>query len=179
MLKLYTAVALGLGLVSLSLAPASAAVVTLPNSANGVTLTATVADQATITVPSAIAFTVNDVTSATDATALQTVSITNVVLHDGKKVQVSLLADAANFTAPTGGSVTWAATDVSWDAPVWTGGTGTATNLTTGGSIVATSTANATTLSTTLLKFTLAAKPTVDRAGDHTLTAKWKVESVN
>jgi hypothetical protein len=88
---------------------------------------------------------------------------------------------ATAFTPPTAGDTTWSPTDVSWNAATWTTGTGAAGTLNNDAATytqVATSGANAATLSSNTLTFTLAAKPTVTRAGAHTLTVTWKVESI-
>lgn len=172
------AVVLGL-LVSAGLA--SAAVVTLPDETQSTTFTATVSEQANVSVPATVTFTVTDVSSSTVASDA-TVSATTIVLTDGNALKISLKGDAADFTPPTGGTNTWAVGDVSWDTgATWTGitgGAGTAGTLATAYGTVATSDANVTALSTTSLTFTLAADATVDRAGDHTLAATWKFESL-
>lgn len=173
------AIGIALGLLA-GRAPAWSAPVTLPDTSQTSSATAMVIDQASITVPTSIQFTIIDVTAATDATQLQSVSVTNIVIHDGKSVRVSLAPNAALFTKPAGATVTWSASDVSWDAPTWINGTGTAGSLSpTPGAYttVATSAANPTgDLSTSSLKFTLAPKA-VDRAGDYSLVATWKVEA--
>ena len=158
---------------------ASAAVVNLPNTSNTVTFTASVNEQCdVVALPSAVSFTVTDHTAATDS-ASQTVTINNLLLQNGKALKVSLQANAANFTAATGGSVTWAASDVSWNAATWANGTGAAGTLSnTIYTQLVTSAANAASLSTSELTFTLAGKDSVDRAGNHTLVATWKLESV-
>ena len=168
-----------LGVLGLLCGAASAAVVTLPNTSNTVTFTATVSEQCNVVaLPTAVAFTVGDVTISTDSAA-QTVTFNSIVLQNGNGLKVSLQANAANFTPPTGGSTTWAASDVSWNAATWTNGTGASGTLSNSAyNALATSTANAATLSTTGLTFTLAAKSSVDRAGDHNLVATWKLESV-
>jgi len=154
-----------------------AAVVNLPNETQSTTFTATVSEQANVSVPASVAFNVTNVSADTNS-ADQSVSATTVVLSDGKALRVEIQADAANFTAPFGGTVTWAAGDISWDAATWTNGTGSANALSTSYTTVATSNANAASLSASDLTFTLADKNTVDRAGDHTLAATWKFSSV-
>lgn len=159
--------------------PASADVVTLPDTSKTTTFTATVSEQAEVSASSAIAFAVEDVTSSTTNTSNASVSATSIVIDNGNTVKVEIQADASSFSAPTGGSVTWSAANISWDAPTWTGGTGASGELSAAGyTAVATSNANASELSTTALAFTLAAKATVDRAGAHTLAATWKFSSV-
>jgi hypothetical protein len=170
------AVLSALGLLS---GAASAAIVVLPNQSSTVTFTANVSEQCDVnTLPSAVSFNVVDHTAATNSSS-ETVTINNILLQNGKGLKISLEANAANFTPPTGGTVTWAASDVSWNAATWTNGTGAAGTLSnTAFNSLVTSAANAATLSTTGLIFTLAGKDTVDRAGNHTLVATWKLESL-
>ncbi|MDI6827733.1 MAG: hypothetical protein QME62_04525 [Armatimonadota bacterium] len=157
-----------------------ATVVTLPDTSQTTTFTATVSEQANVSVPASVTFTVNNVSENTSSTN-QTVSATSIVLSDGKKLRIEIAPNAANFTPPSGGSVTWASSDISWNAPTWTGGTGNAAsmsaNVGTYTKVADMATANAGEVSTSALVFTLAAKATVDRAGNHTLEATWKFSS--
>jgi hypothetical protein len=157
---------------------ASAVVVTLPDETQSTTFTATVSEQADVTVPASVAFTVGDVSSSTDSAA-QTVSATTVVLTNGQALRVELQGDAADFTPPAGGTVTWAAGDISWNAATWSNGTGASGTLSSAAyTKLADTDANAASTTTNNLVFTLAAKATVDRAGDHTLAATWKFSSI-
>lgn len=155
------------------------AVVTLPDESQSTTFTANVSEQANVTVPANVTWTVNDVSSST-ASAAQSVSATTVVLNDGKKLRIEIAPDATDFTAPAGGSVTWASSDVSW-VGTWTNGTANdATMSASAGTyvkVVDMTAANTGSLSSADLVFTLAAKATVDRAGAHTLSATWKFSS--
>ena len=159
---------------------AGATVVTLEDTSQTTTFTATVAEQADVTVPATVTFTVNDVTSSTNGTGF--VSATSIVLDDGHFLKISLKGNAAAFTPP-GGVTTWDASDVSWAAGTWTNGTGNAASLSDTANtyvLVATSNANAASTSSTIT-FTLAAKAAASPAiwaGDHTLTATWKFESL-
>jgi hypothetical protein len=150
---------------------------TLPSTLNSTTLTATVSEQATISVPANVTFTVTNV-AVTTAAASGTISCTNIVLNNTKALRMSLQANAAAFTPPAGGSVTWSASDVTWDVGSWGAGpTGSAGTLSSAafGTVVQTA-ANAASV-TGSCTFTLAAKA-VDRAGNHTLAMTWKVESL-
>jgi len=146
---------------------AGATVVTLPNVAQGSTFTATVSEQANVSVSAAIAFAVDDVTSATVNTADASVSATVIVLTNGNALKIELTGDAETFTPPAAGGTTWDVEDVSWDAATWTNGTGNAASLSaTGGTYteVAHSSANAASCASTDLTFTLAAKAAADPA---------------
>jgi hypothetical protein len=166
-------------LLGLAAGVASATVHTLPNSSETTTLTANVSEQCDITVPAGVTFNVTDIASSTPASAA-TVTITNIVLATAtKQLKVSIQASAASFTPSVGGAVTWDAANVSWNAATWANGTGVVGTLSSGGyNEVATAAADAATTSTANLVFTLAAKPTVKRSGNHTLVVTWQVESI-
>jgi len=153
--------------------------VTLPDTSQTTTFTATVSEQARVTVPATVTFAITDV-SAGKAASAASVTIDNIVLATAtQQLKLSIQASAANFTPPVVGATTWSAGDITWNAATWTNATGSSGTLSSGAyTTVTTCAANAATCSTTGLIFTIAAKPTVNRAGSHTLTATWKVESI-
>jgi len=153
--------------------------VTLPDTSQTTTFTANVSEQARVIVPATITFNVTDITVSKAASAA-TITIDNIVLATAtKQLKLSIQASAASFTPPVVGATTWSATDVTWNAATWTNATGSSGTLSSSAyNAVATCTANAATCSTTGLVFTLGAKTTVNRAGNHTLNATWKVESI-
>jgi hypothetical protein len=152
--------------------------ITLPDVSLTTTLTATVSEQCSITLPSSIVFNVTDVSSATHANGA--ISVANIVTSTAlKQLRLSVQANAANFTPPVAMATTWSAGDVTWAAGSWTNATGSSGTLSNSSySTVTTGTANVTSLSIAALTFTLAAKTTVQRSGNHTLTVTWKVESI-
>lgn len=158
-----------------------AAVVTLTDETGATTFTANVAEQADVTVPAAVAFTVDSISAGTPSSA-QTVSATAIVLDDGHKLRISIAPDATDFTPPLNGTITWASSAISW-VGTWTGGTANDSTMSATAAtyvkLVDMTTANAATVSSADLVFTLAAKAGVDRAGAHTLAATWKFESVS
>jgi len=153
--------------------------VALPDTSQTTVLTATVSDQARVTVPAGVTFTVNDVSSAT-ASGPASITISNIVLATAsKQLRVSLQADTPAFAPPVVGAATWSAGAVSWNAASWTNATGVTGTLSNSSyNAVATCTADTQTCSTTALTFTLAADAAVKRAGSHTLTVRWKFESI-
>ena len=153
-------------------------VVSMPNTDQSTTFTASVAEQVTITVPTAVSFTVNNIGIDTVATNAS-VSATNIVMSAaGRALKISLKADAAGFTSPVAGE-TYDAADVIWNASTWTSGVGASGTLSSAAyPEIATCTADATGCSTADLAFTLKAHAGVAYAGDHTLDATWKIESV-
>jgi len=153
--------------------------VTLPDTSQTTTLTATVGDQARVTVPTGVSFTVSDITSSTVASPA-TVTVSNIVLATAsKQLRMSLQAEAAAFTPPVGGAASWAASDVTWAAASWTNASGAAGTLSNSAyNAVATCTADVSSCSTSGLTFTLAANTSVKRSGNHTLVVRWKLESI-
>jgi hypothetical protein len=153
--------------------------VTLTDTSQTTTLTANVSEQARVTVPAGVTFNVTNVTAATAATAAS-VTVDSIVLSTAtKQLQVSLQGNAASFTPPVALATTWSAGDVTWNAATWTNATGASGTLSNSAyATVATCAADATDCSTTGLVFTLGAKATVNRAGNHTLVVTWKFESI-
>jgi hypothetical protein len=153
--------------------------VSLPDTSQTTTLTASVSEQARVTVPAGISFDVSDVTSATAASAAS-VTVSNIALATAtKQLKISIQAGAASFTPPVVGSTTWSASDVTWNAATWTNATGASGTLSSSSfNEVATCDADAASCGTNGLTFTLGAKGTVKRSGNHTLTVTWKLESI-
>ena len=170
------ATALLIGMVSA--ASGQATTVQVPDQSRTSVLTATVGEQCRITVPASISFAVLNVNAAT-ASSPVTVSIDNIVLANAtRRLRVLVRAVGINFTPPFVGDSTWASADVSWNAPAWQNGAGFAGVL---NSVVfvrmAETLANVPNTNTGSLIFTLAARPTVRRAGNHTLNMTWRVEA--
>jgi hypothetical protein len=166
--------------LSMLLAVAGAAgAVTLPDTSSTTTLTANVSEQAQVTVPAGVTFNVTNVSSSTAASAAS-VSVSSIVLATAtKQLKVSLQAGAASFTPPVVGATTWSAADVTWNAATWTNATGASGTLSNSSyNEIATCDADAASCSTTGLVFTLGAKSTVKRSGNHTLSVTWKFESI-
>jgi hypothetical protein len=175
-----THILLTLGVLAASAGLAQAqTTVTLPDTSQTTTLTATVSEQARVLVPIGVTFNVTNVSNNT-AAAGASVTIDRIVLATAtKQFKVSLEANAAAFTPPASGATTWAPGDVSWNAATWTNATGASGTLSNAAfTAVATCTAGVATCSTTALVFTLAAKTTVQVSGNHTLTVTWKFESI-
>ena len=172
-------VPIALGVLVLAAGAEAQTSVTLPDTSQTTTLTANVSEQAKVTVPSGVTFSVNDVTASTAASAAS-VTVQNIVLATAtKQFKVSLQANAAAFTPPVGGATTWSASDVSWNAATWTTATGASGTLSNSAyNAVATCDADTAACSTTGLVLTLAAKSTVKRSGNHTLVVTWKFESI-
>ena len=150
----------------------------LPDTSQTSTITATVAEQARVTVPTGITFTVADTATATTSPSVA-VSLANIVMATAsKQLRVSLQADASDFTPPASGAATWAASQVSWNAASWTSASGSSGTLSASSyNAVATCTADSGSCSTSGLVFTLAPNTNVRRAGSHSLVVRWRVEA--
>jgi hypothetical protein len=143
-------------------------------------LSAGAQETVTISVPLAVSFPVTDVSRSTSgAPNVTTVSFSNANLSPGKALRVSVQADAAAFTPPSGSSMP--ASNVSWNNLGASGGLG--WNGTLGSSSFAlVFQSNPLTAPGTSghvdLSWTLAAPGSGIRAGNHQLTIRWKVESI-
>ncbi len=134
----------------------------------------------TISVPMAVSFPVIDVSRSTSgAPNVTTVSFSNANLSFGKALRVSVQADAAAFTPPSGSSMP--ASNVSWNSLAESGGIGS------DGALGSSSFAlvfqsnplmEPGTSGSIDLEWTLAAPGSGIRAGNHQLTIRWKVESI-
>jgi hypothetical protein len=153
--------------------------VALPNTAQTTTLTANVSDQARVTVPAGVTFSVTNIAASTAASGAS-ITVDNIVLPAAtNQLKISLQANAASFTPPVAGATTWGAGDVTWNAATWTNATGASGTLSSSAyNTVSTCAADTGSCSTTGLVFTLGAKTTVKRSGNHTLIVTWKFESI-
>ena len=124
-----------------------------------------------------VAFTVNSVGASTASSSVS-VSATGVVLATAtKELKVSLQANAASFTPPSG-SATWNASDVTWNVATWTNATAASGTLSNSAFNTVASTADVASCSTSGLVFTLAANTNIVRSGNYTLVVTWKFESI-
>ena len=134
------------------------------------------AEQCVISAPAVIAFNVTDISLPTTVTVRVDITQIKLIGRD-RRLKLSVRANAANFTPPTPGAITWAASDVRWSAGGWMGGAGSADTLSsTAFREVALSALDAESLTNNTLTFTLAPKD-VNRAGSYTLSVTWRVES--
>src|SRR5438132_5349569 len=123
-MKRFTAAVAAILLVGVGSAACAQTVVTLPDTSQTTTLTATVSAQARVTLPAGVTFNVTDIGSTTAASAAS-VTIDQIAMAAAtNQLKISLEANAASFTPPVGGATTWAAGDVTWNAATWTNGTG-------------------------------------------------------
>lgn len=154
--------------------------VILPDTSQTTPASATVIEQARVTVPAGVSFAVTNVGAATVSSAAA-ITVDQIVLTSAtRQLRVSVRAQAPSFTPPAAGGATWSAGDVSWNAASWSGAAGAGGTLsTTVYNAVATCNPGTAACSTAGLVFSLAAKPAVQRAGAHTLVVSWKVESLS
>ena len=180
MKKLFVRTSMILALTAFTVALASAqTTVTLPNQTQTTNLSADVSEQARITVPGTVSFAVTNTSAITDASAAVTVE--NIALATAtKQLQISVAANALAFTPSVASGVTWASSDVTYDAVAFSNaGVGTAGALAGVGTygIVQTCAVDVAACSGSL-PLHLAAKPAVKNAGSHTLSITWKFASI-
>jgi len=132
-----------------------------------------------ITLPGAVSFAVINVSTATTGGPNPaTITYDSASLTSGHYMRISIEADSANFTRPAAAGGSIPAGNVSWTAGGATGGTGY------GGTLSATmytrvfDSETDPSVGSANLTWTLAAPGDTVRAGDHTLTATWKIESM-
>lgn len=130
-----------------------------------------------IAVPSAVSFSVTDVSSSTPGSPNPTtISFSNAVLLSGKALRVSVQADASAFTPPNGSSIP--VSKVSWSTVGAAGGTGWNGTLSATSYTLVFQSDPSPTSGHADLAWTLAAPGSGIRAGVHQLTIRWKVESI-
>ena len=130
-----------------------------------------------IAVPSAVSFSVTDVTQGTSGGPNpMTVSFSNAHLSPGKALRVSVLADGAAFTPPSGLGIP--TSKVSWGTVGAGGGTGLNGTLSSSSYALVFQSDPARTSGHIDLAWTLAPPGSGIRAGSHQLTIRWKLESI-
>jgi hypothetical protein len=129
-----------------------------------------------ITVPSTVGFMVSDVSRATSGANSTTISFSTAILVPGRALRVSVKADAAAFTPPSGSGIPSA--KVTWVTTGATGGTGSNGALSSLSFVLVFQSQPLTLAGHVDLAWTLAAPGSGIRAGNHQLTIRWKVESV-
>jgi len=177
---------LSLSIASLAIAVAAgadtAATISLAseNTSQTTSMTATVDQQATVTVPSAIAFHVTNVGADTASTAASPVTVTDLLLTAGNALKISVSTTSTTFDGS--GGTPFDASDVRWTGGDWTttatpaaSGTG---GLTGTAKEVATCTTDATGCATTDATFSLKAHSGVTRLGAQALTMVWHFASI-
>lgn len=131
----------------------------------------------TVTVPVAVGFQVTDVSVSTPGSPAPTiVSYSDAQLVAGNALRISVKAESADFTPPSGTAIP--ASKVSWSASNAQGGAGSGGTLsdTTWGQVF--QSAASPSSGGVDLTWTIAAPGAGIRAGSHHLTVRWKLESV-
>jgi hypothetical protein len=130
-----------------------------------------------IVVPSAVSFSVIDVTQSTSGGPNPaTISFSNATLKAGRALRVSVQADGAAFTPPSGSSIP--TSNVSWTTVGAAGGTGWNGTLGSSSYALVFQSDPTKTSGHVDLAWTLAAPGSGIRAGLHQLTIRWKLESI-
>jgi hypothetical protein len=135
------------------------------------------ADLVIISIPSSVSFNVTNVGVATAGSPTQfRISFLGLVLPLFQKFSIKVRANSANFTPPSGTGIP--AANVSWTATGASGGSGvsgTLSSVTYNSVFVGNAVAL---LGYVDLAWSLAAPGAGIRAGNHTLTLVWKLESI-
>jgi hypothetical protein len=130
--------------------------------------------------PTAVSFAVTNANLSTTGTPNpSTITFTNYQAPSGRVLRISIQATAPTFTPP-GGSATIPASNVSWTTSNAVNGTGFNGTLSSSAyTLVYQSTKSPKITSGAVdLTWNLAAPGTSIRAGNHTLVARWMLESV-
>ena len=139
------------------------------------TLTAQATESVRITLPAAVGFAVTNVgVSTTGAPNPTTASFAMLSVSGSKVLRISVKADS-NFVPPSGAAIP--ASNVSWATTGATNGIGTngVLNTTAYGQVFVSAAGRKS--GNVTVRWTLAAPATPLRAGLHSLTVRWKLES--
>jgi hypothetical protein len=176
---------LTLSIVSLAIAGAAGADTTTTigldseNTSRTTSVTATVEQQATVAVPTAIAFDVTNVGADTPSSAASAVVVTDIMLTAGNSLKISVTTASTTFGGS--GGTPFDASDVRWTGGSWTNATPHASGtdgLSSAPNEVATCTADATACHTDNATFSLKAHSGVTRLGAQGLTMTWHFSSL-
>lgn len=151
--------------------------VILPDTSQTTSVVVNIMENVTVTIPSVTFFTVANIAAPTTSTPMTVGTSALMRKTTSTGVALSMRAAAPQFTPPQAGAVTWAAGDVAWQAGTWTGATGSAGVLSSA-AFTRVAACGTTGCSTSSFTLTLAPKPSVSRAGAHSLVVTWKIESL-
>ena len=129
-----------------------------------------------ITIPSFLAFAVNDVSVDTTSSDPFTVTFDSAALSSGHSLKISVESDTTNFSSVGGDALP--ASLVKWSIDSASGGTGSPGTLSTTFQPVFQSDATPTSGSAALTWKMSAPGASGVKAGDHNLTLTWKIESL-
>ena len=128
-----------------------------------------------ITIPAAVGFAVTNVSAATAGSpASGTVSFSSLNVSGGNVLRISVKADG-NFTPPSGTAIP--ASRVSWTTSGASNGTGSNGTLSTSAYGQLFQSSNGKKSGSVNVSWSLAAPGSGIRAGVHTMTVRWKLES--
>jgi len=142
----------------------------------GIVGSASAQETVTVGLPGAVSFAVGTASSITGLPDPTTVTFSDATLTPGRALRVSVMADSSTFTGPDGSS--YPSTAVAWTVANASGGSGSGGTLTSG-SYTQVFQSNALTASGGFdITWTLTPADGADYAGVHTLTLRWKLESI-
>jgi hypothetical protein len=133
------------------------------------------AEDVRISIPAAVGFSVTNVGVATNGTSATTISFNSLSVTSGRVLRVSIKADG-DFVPPGGTAIP--ASKVSWTTSSPTNGTGNSGTLSTSAYTQLFQSAATKKTGSVNIAWTLGAPGVPLRAGNHTLTVRWKLESI-
>ena len=133
-------------------------------------------DIVSISIPAAVGFAVTNVSAATSGSPSGTVSFASLNTAGSRVLRISVKADT-DFIPPSGPSIP--ASRVSWSTSAASNGTGSNGTLSTSAYGQLFQSGNGKKNGSVNVSWSLAAPGGGIRAGVHTLTVRWKLESIN
>jgi hypothetical protein len=130
----------------------------------------------TIGLPGAVSFAVGTAQSITGLPEPTTVTFSDATLTPGRVLRFSVMATSSTFSGPDGSS--YPSSAVSWTVSGASGGSGSNGTLTGSGYTQVFQSNTLTATGSFDIRWTLTPADGADYAGVHTLTLRWKVESV-
>ena len=135
------------------------------------------AESVNVSLPASVSFFVANVSASTTGSPDPTaISFDSADLVLGNRLRISVQADAADFTPPAGTAIP--ASKVSWTTSGAVGGTGSNGTLSSSSYSQVYQSNPSPSFGSVNVVWDLAAPGSGIRAGDHTLTVRWKLESV-
>ena len=135
------------------------------------------AESVNVSLPASVSFFVANVSASTTGSPDPTaISFDSADLVLGNRLRISVQADAADFNPPTGTAIP--ASKVSWTTSGAVGGTGSNGTLSSSSYSQVYQSNPSPSFGSVNVIWELAAPGSGIRAGDHTLTVRWKLESV-
>jgi hypothetical protein len=142
----------------------------------GIACSAAAQETVTVGLPSSVTFAVGTASTVTGNPDPTTVTFSNATLTPGRALQISVMADSSAFSGPGGPS--YPAGAASWTVSNVSGGSASSGTLSSGSYTQVFQSNTLTSSGGFDLRWTLTPAGGGDYAGVHSLTLRWKLESV-